>query len=94
MRNREKLNTARQRVNGPARKPGSVENPSFAVCLCRRLRALGLDAPQHGYQRSSVLAQEKPEPKPVSETSEPGDRRPARCASSSSMGSEAAEQLP
>jgi hypothetical protein len=51
------------------------------------------DATRH-HQRTTALAQEKPEPKAVMETSLPGWSAPSRTASSSSIGIEAAEQLP
>jgi hypothetical protein len=47
-----------------------------------------------GYQRAIALDQENPEPKVVIETSCPRASRPLRTASSSSIGIEAAEQLP
>ena len=50
--------------------------------------------PPRGYQRSMALAQVKPEPKAVMETSVPGRSRPSRPASANSIGIEPAEQLP
>ena len=46
------------------------------------------------YQRTTALPHEKPEPKPVSETSWPRSSWPARVVSASSIGIEPAEQFP
>ena len=49
---------------------------------------------RHGYQRTTALAQVKPDPKPVIETRVPGVSAPCCFASAISIGIEAAEQFP
>ena len=87
-------NTVRYRVKRLVSIRKYQLNPVLAIYI-QLPGSVPRDAVRHiSYQRRTALAQEKPDPKLVIDTTWPDSSRPARAASSSSIGIEADEQLP
>src|SRR5262249_753127 len=71
-----------------------ISNDIRSLWRTRRVGKMPRQRAAARYQRSTALAQLKPEPKPVSATRSPRRKAPSRSASASSIGIEAAEQFP